>query len=89
MQIYIYHDSDHGDIEVFESLEKAKQFTQEHWGPTQEWEECGKGKDGECDHWHDLYSDYVSIYRRSVPTNALRWSHDKFYERLNMKNFVI
>lgn len=43
--IYIYHDMDHGDLEVFDSLKKAKSYGEECWGNIgdedfDKWKEC-------------------------------------------------
>ena len=60
--VYIYQDLDHGDIEVFDTLEKALAHTDEHWGTEHEWE----GDIENSDMIHDLYSDYVSIHKKVI-----------------------
>ena len=37
MNLYVYHDSDHGDIEVFDSLAKARKHAKEQW-PDAKWD---------------------------------------------------
>ena len=59
MQLFIYYDMDHGDLQVFKTFEEAEQYRNEQWGGDPEWEDCG-------DHMHDLVSDYVTIYKREV-----------------------
>lgn len=61
-QIYVYHDSDHGDVEVFDEMEKAKAYARTQWGEEQDWEDCG-------DSIHDLVSDYVFIYIKEIRTD--------------------
>lgn len=62
-KVYIYHDADHGDIEVFDDIEKAKAYTKTQWGDEQDWEDC-------VNEIHDLVSDYVTIYTREVRTDT-------------------
>jgi hypothetical protein len=60
MKLYIYHDADHGDLEVFASLDEAKAHTRKMWGDEQEWEEGH-------DQINDVMSGYVTIYIRQFP----------------------
>lgn len=57
--VYVYHDADHGDVEVFDSFEKAVAYLRQQWGHKPQWE-------GQGDDLHDVVSDYVSVYRRRV-----------------------
>jgi hypothetical protein len=59
MKLFIYHDADHGNLEVFLSLQEAKDHAKEQWGHEPEWEESH-------DQIHDTMSDYVTIYFREV-----------------------
>lgn len=60
-KVFVYHDADHGDIEVFSSLKTAKAYTEEHWS----FDETGE------DDWvkeGDLYTrgEYVSISIKDI-----------------------
>lgn len=58
MKVYVYYDSDHGDLEVFDSLEKAKAYADKMW-PDQKDEKWGRGK--------DLYREpYQEIHIREI-----------------------
>ena len=59
--VYLYCDVDNGEFEVFDSLQKAKDFYVLNYSNGEEWEEgiSHKGK-----HWHDL--EYVTIYEREI-----------------------
>lgn len=61
-KVFVYQDSDHGDIYVFDSFDKAVECLKEHWGDDHEpeWEILDEGV------WHDLMSDYVTIYEKEV-----------------------
>ena len=62
--VYIYHDSDHGDIEVFDDFEKAVAHLTEQWGEPDFDPQLDES--GEPYEWHDNNSDYASIYKREV-----------------------
>lgn len=53
-KVYVYQDMDYGDVEVFDSLEKAKAHAVEKRGEGRNWEEG-------IDSWHDKDSDYIHI----------------------------
>lgn len=56
--VYVFHDEDHGSIEVFSNLEDAKKLG---WGDDdEEWEECRA--DGSA--WR--MSEYCAIYKREI-----------------------
>lgn len=61
-QIFVYHDADHGDIELFDTLEAAKAHAEKNWPDAmdegQGWEDCGRGR----------YSlgEYVTIYTKHL-----------------------
>lgn len=60
MTVYVYEDSDNNVIEVFDSVEKAKDYLVEQWGHEPEWE--GDDDNG----WHDVVSDYVYIHKKEI-----------------------
>lgn len=68
--LYIYHDHDHGDIGVFDSLKKAKDYAEKAWecAPEDEedygmkWEECGKGD------WSR--GEYQRVYTRELNADS-------------------
>ena len=59
MRVFVYYDMDHGDMEVFPTLEEAKAHADECWPDSidEEWEECG-------DSIHR--SEYQSIHTKFV-----------------------
>ncbi len=57
--VYVYHDADHGNIEVFSTLVKAKAWAKLQWGHKPRWERSANT-------WHDLESDYVTISLREI-----------------------
>jgi len=68
--VYVYHDGDHGDIEIFDTLQKAKDYTEIHW-PCDDMESQDRWE-GDIDahgEIQDLWSQYVVIYKREVRTN--------------------
>ena len=58
-EVYVYEDLDHSDVQVFSTFKKAEEYRNKSWGDTPEWETCE-------DSWHDLVSDYVTIYKRKI-----------------------
>jgi len=58
-EVYVYVDLDHSDVQVFSTRQKAIDYRNEQWGDEPEWEK-------DEDNWHDLMSDYVTIYKRSI-----------------------
>lgn len=61
MIVYVYHDADHNQIEVFTKLISAKDCAEQNW-PNEDgdmkWERSGGDK------W--LWGEYVSIYKKEV-----------------------
>jgi len=69
--VYVYHDGDHGDIEVFDALEKAQKHTEIQW-PCDDEEAAATRWDGDIDKWgyiHDQWSDYVTIHKQEIRTD--------------------
>lgn len=71
--VYVYHDGDHGDIELFTTLEAAKAYTEVQWPcDGADAEELALGRwEGDIDaHGEitDLWSQYVVIYKREIHT---------------------
>lgn len=60
--IYVYHDADIDDVQVFDTLEKAKNYAQEQckYDPGHDWYECRDGV------WQDLNYQYAMIFAREV-----------------------
>lgn len=59
--VYVYEDSDHGDIEIFSTLEKALAYVKKCWPNHEpEWKEQCEG----C--MRDLENEYVAIYTKEV-----------------------
>lgn len=60
--VFVYHDSDHGDLEVFKSLAAAKKHGEVCWDVPEEddegWEDCGNGRWSRC--------EYQTIYQRRL-----------------------
>lgn len=62
--IFVYHDGDHGDIELFTKFEDAIKHLEEQWGSPDF--EIEHDENGEAYEWHDLNSDYCTIYKKVV-----------------------
>ncbi len=57
MKIYIYHDSDHGDIEIFRTLDEAQAYGEGEWETADDddedvWEKFGKRSWGRGEYQH-------------------------------------
>lgn len=59
MIVYVYHDADHSDIELFKTLREAKKYGDERWPDDEE---------GWTDEYDGQWSlgEYVSIHKRNV-----------------------
>ena len=53
--IWIYRDSDHGDLELFTSKEDAIKYAKAQWPDEEEWDEDG-----------DFAGGYVSIFSKTI-----------------------
>jgi len=61
--VYVYHDEDHNDVELFSSLEQAKSWAEQHW-PNEdgdlEWGLSGSKRPT----WS--WGEYVTIYEKKI-----------------------
>ena len=61
--VYVYQDMDHGDVEVFKTLEDAQKHAEKCWPYVEDedwtgWEESSDGQ------WN--YGEYVSIFMKEI-----------------------
>ena len=58
--VFIYHDTDHCDIEVFDSFKKAEAYTLKQCTQESEWEYIGDNT------WQDTVNYYIFIYKKKI-----------------------
>lgn len=61
MEVYVYQDLDHNDIEVFKSLDSAQAHAEEMWPNGKHW---GIEWEREEDSWS--YGEYVRVIKRTI-----------------------
>ena len=65
--IFVYHDGDHGDIELFKTLEAAKAHAEKCWPDCfEEDEEEGDQRGWTSDRNKYFLGEYVTIFERII-----------------------
>lgn len=64
--IYVYHDADHNDVELFPLLSQAKTYAEKHWPDAEEDGEWGSSGSTNKKNREWTWGEYVTIYEKEI-----------------------